>query len=124
MIRSIRALAAKLRGKQQQPHISAADAARLRALTSYDEWDAYQRMLEATIEQYAEAMLTSSDASQLHYLRGLIVGLREATLFAERIAASTQPSAQKPDARSTERFDRRRLALYATPAWPGSDVAS
>lgn len=116
MIRRIRAIARSIRGKgKAAADITPADAQRLRVLVSAAEWKTFQRLLELMVEQHAEAMLSTEDGARLHYLRGLIVGLRQSTLYAEQIAA--RETNVRRD-RSAAVADRRRAALYATSAWP------
>ena len=116
MIRSILALAAKLRGKTQPPAISPQDVNALRELISHDSWPVYQRLLEEVIEVHAEAMLTTDASPKLHYLRGLILGLREASLYPERLAAQ---KAHEYRSREHDRSNARAASLYATSAWNG-----
>jgi len=125
MLYKIREIVARwLLGEKERQHLlsrsfemTQADIANLKVLRSYDEWQQYQDLLDVVCKLYAEQMLVESNSEKLHYLRGLVSGIRRAgTLIDEIKLQETRRGADDARRDADRELGERRanLALYGT----------
>ena len=94
----------------------------LRALKASEEWVALLKLLDVHISLQAEQLLApqSRDASVLHELRGVIIGLRESALLVDKtlkIDDERITHQQRTAALAASQYDRVRATTFGTPAW-------
>jgi hypothetical protein len=117
----------RLLGRHEAPPESALpygltreEGAAIRVMAASEGWHALQGAAERIAEQYGEKMLATDTTARLHFMRGMIQGVRYIALLPNLIQANADDdTGERRAAERTERDDARRsIALFGT-QWGG-----
>ena len=124
MFIKLRQLVSSLRGhgpqhRPQSFNLSDHEIAQLNALAATEEWPIYLQLIDNVVAYRAEALLTTSNNADLHFLRGQLAAMRELPMLVERMSKGYRDARARPagSTKSDNRAERRAAALYATPGW-------
>lgn len=117
MLKSIRNL---FRPKQPDYGFTREEIVLLKEMKHESLYTVFQELCETLQEETAEALIGTTDSSQMHYLRGVIQGLRMPFLTIERL---TEDNDRERDPERKRELERQRIALatYGTHFWRASE---
>lgn len=95
-----------------------AEWASLKALRSDDGFDAWTKVLDGIAKLHGEAILAGSISdSEMHFRRGLILGIRKAAILIDELKQSEDAFLNERKRREPRERAGRTAALYGSPAW-------
>lgn len=103
-----------------KPAVSEDTLQHLRELCGTPQWVRYKVLLDLLVSNNVEALLATSDTSQVHYLRGYCQGLLHSAQVPEQlIAQDDNARRRKQSATATElsRAESAAASLYSSGYW-------
>ena len=89
----------------------------LKALRDARGWDAYLKVLDEAARLYCEALIGASSDTNLHYHRGMVMGLREAGVIIAKLTNSEAAHLDEQRRKLPAARAGRTHATFGSAAW-------
>ena len=87
----------------------------LRDLGATEEWRVFQKAVDAQTNLYGEAMLHAGTTDNVHFMRGVVLGLRQAGMLIEQLLIADKERTENERRRSERKsWDPAAVATYGS----------